>query len=42
MPKKAEAALKKTAKERGYGKERTDRYVYGTLQNMKKKGKSKR
>lgn len=31
MPKKVEAALKKTAKKRGYGKERTGAYVYGAL-----------
>jgi len=31
MPKKAEAALKRAAAKRGYGKERTGAYVYGTL-----------
>ena len=31
MPKKMEASLKRTAKKRGYGKERTGAYVYGAL-----------
>jgi len=31
MPKKMEKELKATAKKRGYGKERTEAYVYGTL-----------
>ena len=34
MPKKAEANLKRTAAKRGYGKERTGAYVYGTLRKM--------
>ena len=34
MPKKAEAALKRTAAKRGYGKERAGAYVYGTLRKM--------
>ena len=32
MPKAMERRLKKTAKKRGYGKERTGAYVYGTMQ----------
>lgn len=31
MPKKMEEALKKTAKKRGYSKERTGAFVYGTM-----------
>ena len=31
MPKALEKALKKRAKKKGYGKERTNKYVYGTL-----------
>jgi len=31
MPKKLEQKLKREAKKRGYGKKRTDAYVYGTL-----------
>ena len=34
MPKKAEAALRRTAAKRGYGKERAGAYVYGTLRKM--------
>ena len=34
MPKKAEAALKRTAEKRGYGKKRTGAYVYDTLRDM--------
>lgn len=34
MPKKAEMALKKTAAQRGYGKERAGAYVYGTLRKL--------
>lgn len=34
MPKKAEQAMKRTAKKRGYGKERTNAYVYGGLRKM--------
>ena len=33
MPKKLEEKLKRTAKKRGYGKERTGAYVYGALRN---------
>ena len=31
MPKKMEASLKRTASKRGYGKERTNTYVYGSM-----------
>ena len=31
MPKALEKALKKEAKKKGFGKERSDAYVYGTL-----------
>lgn len=45
MPVDLEEKLKATAKERRYGKERTERYVYGTLRRMgwlpKKKHKRK-
>ena len=34
MPKKAEAALKRTAAKRGYSKKRSDTYTYGTLRKM--------
>lgn len=37
MPKKIEKQLKATAKKRGYGKERTGAYVFGTMQKMKRK-----
>lgn len=33
MPKALERKLKRTAAKRGYGKERTGAYVYGTLYN---------
>lgn len=39
MPKEMEESLKKTSKKRGYGKKRTNAYVYGTIANMKKKKK---
>ncbi|KKM90065.1 hypothetical protein LCGC14_1242310 [marine sediment metagenome] len=35
MPIKLERKLKKIAAKRGYGKERTGRYVYGTLGKIK-------
>jgi hypothetical protein len=41
MPKKAERNLRATAKRRGYGEERTRRYVYGTLQRMRRRRKRK-
>ena len=31
MPEKMERALRATAQKRGYNKERTDAYVYGTM-----------
>jgi len=31
MPEAMERKLKQTARKRGYGKERTGKYVYGTL-----------
>ena len=31
MPVKMERALKKEAKKKGFGKERTDKYVYGAM-----------
>lgn len=31
MPKELEEKLKRQAKRKGFGKERTDAYVYGTL-----------
>ena len=34
MPKKVERALKRAAREKGYGKKRTDAFVYGTLRKM--------
>jgi len=34
MPKRAEAALKKTAQKRGYGEERAGAYVYGALRKL--------
>lgn len=48
MPKKMEAALKKEAKKKGLGKERTGAYVYGTMRKIgwvpstQKKSKSKK
>lgn len=34
MPKALERKLKRTAKKRGYGKKRTNAFVYGTLREM--------
>jgi hypothetical protein len=34
MPKKLENALRRTARKRGYSRERTSAYVYGTLRDM--------
>lgn len=34
MPKKVEAKLKKLATQKGYGKERTGAFVYGSLRAM--------
>jgi hypothetical protein len=43
MPKRLEAALKKTARKRGYDRYQTSAYVYGTMREMgwrpKKRGK---
>ena len=36
MPKELERRLQATARERGYGPERTRRYVYGTLRRIEK------
>lgn len=36
MPLELERKLRATARKRGYSKERTDAYVYGTLQKLKK------
>jgi hypothetical protein len=37
VPKKLEAKLKKRARKKGYGKRRTDAYVYGTLSKIRKR-----
>lgn len=34
MPKALEKKLRAEAKKKGFGKERTDRYVYGTLRKL--------
>jgi len=34
MPKELERKLKRIAKKRGYGEERTERFVYGTMRKM--------
>jgi len=34
MPKALHRKLKRTARKRGYGKERTGRYIYGTMQKV--------
>ena len=34
MPKELEEKLKRQAKKKGFGKERTGAYVYGTLQKV--------
>ena len=39
MPKKVEMKLKKEAKKKGFGKERTGAYVYGTMRKMNLLGK---
>lgn len=41
MPKELEDRLKRTAEERGYSKERSDKYVYGTLAKLRKRRKEK-
>lgn len=40
MPKKVEAKLKREAKKKGFGKKRTNAYVYGTLAKLKRRKKS--
>jgi hypothetical protein len=42
MPKALERKLKRTAAKRGYGKERTGAYVYGTLYNQTHGGGKKK
>ena len=39
MPKALKRKLKREAEEKGYSEERTNRYVYGTLANRKKRRK---
>lgn len=39
MPEKLKRKLKAQAKKKGFGKGRTDAYVYGTLHKTKKKNK---
>lgn len=39
MPEELHKKLKKTAKKRGYGKERTGAYVHGTLHKVEEKAK---
>ena len=41
MPKALEKKLKKTAKKKGLKGERANAYVYGTMENIKKKSKKK-
>lgn len=41
MPKKLEKELRKMCKQKGLGKERCDRYVYGTLRKTGWKPKRK-
>lgn len=36
MPKKLERKLRATARRKGYGKKRSDRYVYGTMNKIKR------
>ena len=37
MPKTEERKLRRIARQRGYTKDRTDRYVYGTIANQRKR-----
>ena len=39
MPRKLELKLKREAKKKGFGKKRADRYVYGTLDKLKRRKK---
>ena len=41
MPKTLERKLRRVAKSRGYSKERTDRYVYGTQANINRRRKGR-
>lgn len=40
MPKKIHDKLKKQCQKKGFGKERCDRYVYGTMARIKKAKKN--
>lgn len=42
MPKSLERRLRRTARARGYSRERTDRYVYGTMANISRRRKESR
>ena len=42
MPKELERKLKRQAKKKGFGKERADAYVYGTLRKTGWKPKRKK
>jgi hypothetical protein len=37
MPKKLKRKLKKQCKKKGFSKKKCDRYVYGTMENQKKR-----
>lgn len=37
MPKKLERKLKTEAKKKGFGEERANRYIYGTIRKIEKK-----
>ena len=41
MPKKLERKLRAQARSKGFGTERTNRYVYGTLNKIKSKRRKK-
>jgi hypothetical protein len=40
MPRSVERKLLATARKRGYGKRRTDAYVFGTMNKLKKRRRS--
>jgi|GraSoiStandDraft_9_1057307.scaffolds.fasta_scaffold306960_2 hypothetical protein len=42
MPKSIERKLRRTAKRRGYSRERADRYVFGTMANINRRRKEAR
>lgn len=42
MPRKLERKLRRKARKRGYGETRTDKYVHGTLANLRKKRKRRK